>query len=182
MRWARLFDDLGGQLEAAEQAERAAEAAELRRLELSRVSRAQRLAGATGANVTLSVEGVGQVPGVLTQVGASWTLMQGPTGLETLVVLSAVVSVTDLPSATGPPADELDQGLGLGFVLRRLARDRLTVTLLARTGETCTGTIDRVGADFLDVAEHPADRPRRSGEVLRVRTVAFGSLAVVRPA
>ena len=182
MRWARLFDDLGGQLEAAQQAERAAEAAELRRLEVSRITLAQRLAGAVGVNVTLSVDGIGQLAGALTQVGAGWALLQGTAGLETLVALSAVVSAIDLPSATGPEADELDQGLGLGFVLRRLARDRLTVTVVARTGETCTGTIDRVGADFLDVAEHPADRPRRSGEVLRVRSVSFASLAVVRPA
>ena len=182
MRWARLFDDLGGQLEAAEQAERAAEAADLRRLEVSRVTLEQRLAGAVGANITLSVEGIGALPGVLTQGGAGWALLQGAAGLETLVALSAVVSAVDLPSAIGPADDEPDRALGLGFVLRRLARDRLTVTVVARTGETCTGTIDRVGADFLDVAEHPADRPRRSGEVRRVRTVPFSSLAVVRPA
>lgn len=169
-------------MEAAEQAERAAEAADLRRLEVSRTTLAQRLAGAVGANVTLSVEGAGQLPGVLTQVGAGWALMKATAGVETLVALSAVVSIANLPAATGPEADDLEDGLGLGFVLRRLARDRLTVTLVARTGETCTGTIDRVGSDFLDVAEHAADRPRRPGEVLRVRSLPFGALAVVRPA
>jgi hypothetical protein len=181
VRWARLFDDLGGQLEAAEQAERAAEAADLRRLEVSRVGFADRLAGAAGTTVTVGVEGVGALTCVVGQVGAGWALVQAATGTETLVALSAVVSVTDLPAATAP-GDVLDPGLALGFVLRRLARDRLTVTVITRTGEAFTGTIDRVGADFLDVAEHAADRPRRADDVQRVRTVPFATVAVVRPA
>jgi hypothetical protein len=182
VRWARLFDDLGGQLVAAEQAERAAEAAELRRLEVSRVRFVDRLAGAAGATVTMWVEGVGALPGVLTQVGAGWALVQAAAGTEILVALSAVVSVTDLPATTGPAADVLETRLGLGFVLRRLARDRSTVTVVTRTAEASTGTIDRVGADFLDIAEHAADRPRRVDDVRRVRTVPFAMVAVVRPA
>ena len=181
VRWARLFDDLGGQVEAAEQADRAAEAAELRRLELSRVALVDRLAGAVGARLMVSVEGVGLLDGVLMQVGRDWVLVQS-TGPESLVALSAVTSVTDLPVTSGPAADDLDRSLGLGFVLRRLARDRAQVSVVVRTGETFTGTIDRVGADFVDVAEHAADLPRRVDAVQRVRTVPFGALAVVRPA
>src|SRR3954462_4121366 len=84
MRWARLFDDLGGQIEAAEQADRAAESAELRRLELSRVTLVDRFAGAVGSNVTLALEGVDPLTGVLTQVGRDWALVQNA-GTETLV-------------------------------------------------------------------------------------------------
>ena len=181
MRWARLFDDLGGQAEAAERADRAAEAAELRRLELSRVAMTDRLAGAVGSRLTLAVEGVDPLDGVLLQVGGDWALVQG-SGPETLVVLSAVTAVTGLPVAAGSVGDALDRSLGLGFVLRRLARDRAPVSVVVRTGQTFTGTIDRVGTDFLDVAEHAADLPRRADAVRRVLTVPFGALAVVRPA
>jgi hypothetical protein len=181
VRWARLFDDLGGQLEAAEQAERAAEAAELRRLEVSRLALADRLAGALGGSVTLSVEGVGPIRCLLTQLGSGWALVES-SGTECVVALAAVVSVTDLAVATGPAGDEIDSGLGLGFVLRRLARDRSTVTIVTRTAAIYSGTIDRVGADFVDLAEHPADRPRRAAEVRGVRTVPLAMLAVVRPA
>jgi hypothetical protein len=182
VRWARLFDDLGGQLDAAESADRAAESAELRRLELSRVTLLDRMAGAAGSNVTMSVEGLDPLTGVLTQVGTDWALVQAGAGIETLVALSAVTAMTDLPVASGPPGEDLGPPLGLGFVLRRLARDRATVAVVVRTGDVCTGTIDRVGADFLDVAEHPADRPRRAAAVQRVRTIPFSALAVVRPA
>jgi len=180
MRWARLFDDLSGQIDAAEQADRATEAAELRRLELSRVGLAERLSGAVGSRITLSVHGVDPLAGELIHVGADWVLVQCA-GAETLVALSAVTAVADLPVTSAASSDSLQLSLGLGFVLRRLARDRAPVSVVVRTGEAFTGTIDRVGADFLDVAEHAVDRPRRADAVRRVRTVPFTSLAVVRP-
>src|SRR3954453_3896639 len=181
VRWARLFDDLGGQIDAAEQADRGAEAAELRRLEWSRLTATDRLAGAVGSSVTLSIEGFGPLPGVVRQVGGGWVLVQGA-GAETLVAVSAVIAVTDLRVGSGPPAKDPTRSPGLGFVLRRLARDRAPVRVVVRTGETFAGTIDRVGADFLDVAEHRAARPRRAAAVQRVRTVPFAALAVVPPA
>jgi hypothetical protein len=43
-----------------------------------------------------------------------------------------------------------------------------------------TGTIDRVGADFLEIAEHALDAPRRRGEVYNVRLVPTAALVAVR--
>jgi hypothetical protein len=182
MRWARLFDDLNAQVEAAERAERAAESAELRRLELSRVTLSDRLLAAVGTSVTLTVDGAQPLTGELVQLGGDWALLASETGSETLVGLSAVVAVTGLPAAVAAGAGETDARLGLGFVLRRLARDRLPVTVVTRGGTAYTGTIDRVGADFFDLAEHAADRPRRATDVQRVRTIAFAATALVRPA
>src|SRR3954466_10731733 len=99
MRWARLFDDLSGQIDAAEQADRAAEAAELRRLELSRVGLAERLSGAVGSRTTLSVQGVDPLTGELIQVGADWVLVQSA-GAEMLVALSAVIAVAAPPGTS----------------------------------------------------------------------------------
>jgi hypothetical protein len=45
-----------------------------------------------------------------------------------------------------------------------------------------TGTIDRVGRDFLDLAEHAVDDARRAESVRSVRTVPFGAVVAVRPA
>ena len=180
MRWARLFDDLSGQIEAAEQADRAAETAELRRLELSRVTLVDRLAGAVGSRITVVVAELDPVSGELTQIGGDWALVNGTA--ESLVFLPAVTALTDLPVTTASTGDGLDRSLGVGFVLRRLSRDRAQVHVVVRSGHVYTGTIDRVGADFLDLAEHAADRPRRADAVHRVRTVPFSALAVVRPA
>jgi hypothetical protein len=43
-----------------------------------------------------------------------------------------------------------------------------------------TGTIDRVGADFFELAEHALDAPRRRGEVQNVRLVPTAALVAVR--
>ena len=122
------------------------------------------------------------IPAQLSQVGRDWLLVTTEAGGEIVVALGALSSVTGLPASVAAAADEADTSLGLSFVLRRLARDRLTVTVVTRSAVSFTGTVDRVGADYLDLAEHTADRPRRATNVQRVRTIAFGALAVVRPA
>jgi hypothetical protein len=70
--------------------------------------------------------------------------------------------------------------LGLGSALRAIARDRLQVTVVLIDGSTLPGTVDRVGADFLEMAEHAPGEPRRRGDVSGMRTVAFAAVAVVR--
>ena len=47
-------------------------------------------------------------------------------------------------------------------------------------GTSVTGTIDRVGADYVELAEHPVDLHRRSGAVHGVRTVVIDAVVVVR--
>ncbi|WP_203589757.1 hypothetical protein [Streptomyces sp. SID13031] len=47
-------------------------------------------------------------------------------------------------------------------------------------GNPITGTIDRVGADFLEIAEHPLDAPRRRTEVYNSRLVPTQALDAVR--
>jgi hypothetical protein len=42
------------------------------------------------------------------------------------------------------------------------------------------GTLDRVGADYVELAEHPADLPRRAEAVQGVRAVVISGIAVVR--
>jgi hypothetical protein len=54
------------------------------------------------------------------------------------------------------------------------------VQLVLDDGATLTGTLDRVGADYVELAVHPADAPRRSESVQEVRAVVIGAVAVVR--
>jgi hypothetical protein len=47
-------------------------------------------------------------------------------------------------------------------------------------GSVLVGTVDRVGADYVELAEHPADSPRRAEVVHGVRVVVISAVAVVR--
>jgi hypothetical protein len=101
---------------------------------------------------------------------------------DVLVLAPAILSgrrvpVAALAAAANPSvADRLD----VGHVLRMIARDRVGVTVLLRDGSRLAGTIDRVGADFLDLAEHLVGEPRRARQVSGLRMVAFAGLAAVR--
>jgi hypothetical protein len=49
-------------------------------------------------------------------------------------------------------------------------------------GSVVTGTIDRVGSDFLEVTAPGAGGPHRRGEPAAVRTMPFSAVGVVRSA
>jgi hypothetical protein len=183
MRWERLFADLEAQLDAEADSELDAELADRTRGELAKTSFEDRLRGSTGLAVALEVVAVGPLRGRVRRVGAGWLILDEENGKAAIVTLSAVMSARDLPVvARGGAVDGSAAGqLGLGQVLRVLARDRTPVVALLRDRGRLTGTIDRVGANYIDLAEHPLDVPRRSEEVSALRTVPIAALAVLRP-
>jgi hypothetical protein len=183
MRWGALFADLEAQLEAADQAELAGEVADRSRREVAAQRVVDRLRSALGATLTLRLAGGATVTGTLAVVGPDWLLLTGePT--DALVPLGAVTSYAGLPAFAVEPSEvgAVESRLGLAYALRGVARDRAPVALLLGDGSTVAGTIDRVGTDFVDVAEHPLGEARRATVVQSVRTVPFSGLVVVRPA
>ena len=182
MRWEALFDDLEAQFDAEQSAEFAAEVSDRTRRELALIRLVDRLRPARGHAISARVGGFGSVDGDVAGVGADWLLLNESGGRETLIPSSAIVSITGLGalSATPHSEGEVAAKLGLGHVLRAVARDRLPVTIGYTDGATSSGTIDRVGADFLEIAEHPPAEARRAAAVRAVRTIPFTALAVVR--
>jgi hypothetical protein len=182
VRWDRLFDDLEGQLELAEREEFAAEVADRSRREVALVHLSDRLRQARGAPIELTVHGAGSLQGVIQRVGQGWLLLGVSSQPAALVASHAILAVRGLPGAATEPAavGAVESRLDLGHALRVIARDRSPVTLVLRDGSSCAGTIDRVGADFLDLAEHAPGEPRRAGQVSGIRAVTFAGLAVVR--
>ncbi|HSK25362.1 MAG TPA: hypothetical protein VK894_00440 [Jiangellales bacterium] len=182
MRWDRLFDDLEAQLEAVNQADHAAEVADRTRREVARTRLADRFRTSTGRQVTCRVLGAGPVAGRVAAVGPEWVLIADPSGAEALLPAAAIVSVTGLgaTSAVAGAEGRVAARLGLGHVLRGLARDRATVAVTLVDGSAFTGTVDRVGADFVEVAEHGLGEARRPHDVRGVRSVPFGGLGVLR--
>jgi hypothetical protein len=181
MRGEDLFRDLEAQLTAAGAAELEAELADRTRREAARLTLVDRALGSVGWPVSLRVSGVGVVEGVVREVGAQWLLLDEGPGRASLVPLAAVLAVSGLSarSDVSTSAGQVFRRLGLAAALRVVARDRAAVSVWLVDGSTVTGTVDRVGSDFLEVSErHPGDRRERDGRP--ARTVPFAAVAVVR--
>ncbi|MGY1821206.1 hypothetical protein [Geodermatophilus sp. SYSU D00079] len=182
MRWQQLFADLQAEFDAAESAAERAEDGSRRRAELGGVRLTDRVAGSVGRPVALRCRGAGDVAGTLTDVGSDWLLLTDDVRREVLVAFAAVRSVAGLGRETAPPvpAGAVRGRLDMRRALRGLARDRAVVQVVLDDGAVHVGTVDGVGADFLELAEHDADQPRRADAVRGVRVVALPAVAVVR--
>lgn len=181
MRWEHFFADLEGQLDRARADELAAEVADRTRAEAASIRLVDRLRGAVGHPVRVSLRGGLSVSGELRRVGPDWLLMAETGDREVVVVGSALLAVTGLGLRSSTPGGEgsVAGRLGLGHALRAVARDRAPVVLLLVDGARLTGTLDRVGADFVELAEHPGGEARRSGTVAGLRALPFDALAAV---
>lgn len=176
MRWDRLFADLELQLAAQERLELDAEVADRTRAERARVTMSERLVGAVDSRLAVRLAGGAVSGGVLVDTGDGWLLLEDA-GRSVLVATAAIVAVHGLPLR--PRDDTRARRFGLGYALRVISRDRRPVVLVDTAGGSAHGTIDVVGADALDLAEHPLDAPRRPENVRATRTVPFAALAAV---
>ena len=74
----------------------------------------------------------------------------------------------------------LRERMSLGFVLRDLARRRVPVRLATVDGKDLHGTIDRAGADHLDLALHDQDAARTASAVRGFQIIPFLALTSVQ--
>lgn len=181
MRWDALFADLEAQAAEFEHAERAAEVEERTRGELATLGLVERLRAAVGAPVRLRLAGGGQVNATVARVGPDWLLAEDGTH-EVVVPLAAVQGVRGLNRYSAVPggAGAVASRLGLRSALRGIARDRSPVRVELRDGSAIEATIDRVGADFVEVASHAAGEPRRRADVRDVEVIPFAAIAAVQ--
>ena len=182
MRWDELFADLEGQLEAAEGAELAAEVADRTRHEAAQLwlvdrARARRRARRSRCTCAGPDRSAGAWPrrgGVAARLGGGRPPGPGAGRGRAVRGRAGRLHGRRVRRAGCSPAS--------GWV-RRCARSpatgcRSSVGLV--DGGAVTGTVDRVGADFVEVAEHGAGEPRRQREVSGMRTVPFAAIAIVR--
>ena len=182
LRWESLFRDLEAQLAQAQRVELEAEVADRTRSERGQLHLVHRLRPAVGAAVTISTLGAGTLRGRLAEVGAEWVVLDEGPGRQALIPLSAVSAVGGLGRLSASPGKEgqVWLRLGLSAALRAVARDRQPVQCLLQDATTLNGTVDAVGGDFFELAEHAVGELRRRGDVTGVRTVPFGGLAALR--
>jgi hypothetical protein len=182
MRWQQLFADLEARFEAEQAAADRADEPSRTRHEVGALRLADRLRGALGTPVGVLCRGAGQVAGTLEDVGSDWLLLRDDLGRDCLVALSAVRAVSGLGRRTAPAEDAgpVRGRLDLRRALRGLARDRAGVQMVLEDGTALHGTIDRVAADYVELAEHAADLHRRAEAVQGVRVVVIDAVVVVR--
>ena len=181
MRWDALFSELEAEFEAAEDEAANSELRDRVRRESAMLRLRDRLGAARGAQIAVQVAG-GTVRGSLTDAGPDWLLMAETQARDALIPLAAVASILGLGRWSSAPGSEGAVGarLDLGYALRGVARDRAAVALSLIDGSSCSGTIDRVGADFIELAEHPVGEARRPSSVFAVRTVPRSAILVLR--
>jgi hypothetical protein len=189
VHWDHVFEDLEGQLAAALETEQRSLAGEQERLRVSKLSLRDRLRSAAdgASDLALELTGDTRLTVRVQVVGDDWCAVAGADGRTAVVPLGAIVSVGMSPAdlirtaaVTPPRGSRLVERMGVGFVLRDLARRRLPVTVHLHAGHALSGTIDRAGVDHLDLALHDPAAPRRSASVRGMRMVPFGSVAWVR--
>lgn len=176
MRWERLFADLEGQAAEERRQEIEAEVAERIRAERARITLLDRLA-AHDDEVGLVLLTGRVVEGRVAEVGDGWAMITAARR-RALVPVSAVVEVEGL-GWSAAQVGRVSRRLGITHPLRVFARDRARVDIEDRLGRVVTGTIDAVGADTFELAEHPAHLPRRAVNVVAHRTWTVGGILCV---
>ena len=182
-RWGALFADADAEWAGLEAAELEAEVLDRLRGEAAAVSLSDRLRAALGTAVRVRVPG-DLVDGVVDGVGTDWLVLTLPGRGQALVPTAGVLGISGLPgtAATAATASRVAARLTLTAGLRTLARERIPVRMRLTDASEVSGTIDRVGRDYVELAEHPAGEPRRAGAVQDRRVIPLSALAVVRSA
>jgi hypothetical protein len=197
MRWDNLFDDLESQLEHELSAEDVDVRAEEERLRLGRLGLRDRVVAISAHTPAESIRFAlidGQsIVGRLTSHGRDWffveqvseSLRRSHSIIPLAAVASVVLTLAQVEASVGPtaPGDNPGAGflgdrLGLTFVLRDICRRRSAVEVRTLTG-VYFGTIDRVGKDHLDLAEHERGAPRRSSAVAQFRMIPLVHIAII---
>ena len=190
--WERFFEDLEDQLDSEWEAERAALDSEAERLRLSRITLRERLVPlAVHGDRALAIETADGtlLTGRLTALGADWAAVDvdARRAAPVIVPLHGVVAIgmarADVVGSARDAAvgSALQQRMTFAFVLRDLARRRVPVTVQTLGGRALSGTVDRAGADHLDLALHDAGAPRRTADVTGYRLVMLASISWARP-
>ncbi len=196
MRWDNLFDDLESQLEQELGAEDIDLLAEEERLRLGRLGLRDRLRAmmplsSPEAPVRLVLIDGFLISITMAAVGRDWIAGElhgdGHRAASCVIPLTAISGCLPTPAQTAASVDggaesgvgSLSGRLGLAFVLRDLCRRRAAVHV--RTSrDLLHGTIDRVGRDHVDLAEHEPGVARRERAVRAIRLLPLAELVLVR--
>ena len=174
VRWDALFADLESRLAAEDRLAFEADVADLTRAEFGALKVLDRLRSHASRELRFRLVDGTELAARPVETGADWVLLGGRPG-DTVLPLAAVTWISGLSRAADVPAQAASR-LTLSTVLRGLARDRIPVMVWTLGSHPLTGTIDRVGADHIDLALHPQEVARTARAVSEVRCVSVPAL------
>ena len=202
MRWDNLFHDLETQLDAEVDAAHRDREREKEREAIAQSTLAQMLRRLKEQTLVVEfVLGDYSLEGQVESVGRDWIAaeIRSPGLLAGYAIvpfpqLSAILLAPEQvwvasQAFTGQSASDATQGstrvlsllekIPVRIVLRDLCRRRRQVVVVTR-GAHYSGTLDRVAADYLEIACHQGDVARRQADVSRLAVIPLDAVLLVR--
>ena len=171
-----LLAGLQDQADAMDAAYDDSAAEDLARAERAEIPLLDRLR--TAHAIVVDVVDHGPVSGTVSDVGRDVVVIEASDGAWAIAI-AGIAGVMGVPESARE-APGVGGRLGLASIVRAWSRERSVVRVYRRGSAPVDGTIDRVGSDHLDLAEHDPGRPRLGGEVRRTVVVPFAAISALR--
>lgn len=174
----RLFEELEAEFDAGLRREAEQEAVAELRARLAETRHWEALARRLGAELLVHT-GSRSLRGLLVASYPDFCVLRSADNAQHLVPYGPATSISlplrRLPPQPVPPASHYRFPLAL----RELARRREPVRLELAHGAMVAGTIELVGADYLELAEHDPSEARRETALTGRRLISFVAIAIV---
>ena len=176
----RVFDELEAEFEAGLRREAEQETLAAVRAEVGATVLGEQLARRIDSDTTV-LAGGRAFRGSVVASYPEFLVLRAADGAEHLIRYGPAVSVAlpAEPPTLRPAPPVATRQYQFALALRELARRREPVRVELVDGTRCDGTIEAVGSDYLEVAEHDLGEARRRGAVRARRFVGFSAVVAV---
>jgi hypothetical protein len=176
----RVFDELEAEFDAGLRLEAEQESMAAVRAELGATVLWEQLARRVGSQTTV-LAGIRTFRGTVLASYPEFLVLRTADGAEHLIRYGPAVSIalSAEPPPLRPTPAAASHRYQLALALRELARRREPVRALLADGTSCDGTIEAVGSDYLEIAEHHLGEARRRGAVRARRFIGFAAVVAV---
>jgi hypothetical protein len=176
----RVFDDLEAEFDAGLRREAEQEAVAATRAEVGATVLWEQLARRVGGEMVV-LAGARTFRGAAVASYPEFLVLRDADGTEHLIRYGPDVSAAlpAEPPALRPTPPAASRRYQFGLALRELARRREPVRVELVGGTRCDGTVEAVGSDYLEVAEHELGEARRRAAVRARRFVGFAAVVAV---
>jgi hypothetical protein len=176
----RVFDELEAEFDAGLRREAEQEAVAAVRAELGSTVLWEQLARRIGGDAVV-LAGTRTFRGATVASYPEFLVLRADDGSEHLIRYGPAVSVAlpAEPPTLRPTPGPATRRYQFSLALRELARRREPVRVELAGGTSCDGTIEAVGGDYLELAEHDLGEARRRPAVRARRFIGFAAVVAV---